>query len=62
VKQERVVGVRPIDDLLHVGKGEGTRELAVSGEARTPIAAERLPIEELLAVELTAEIGLPKRL
>ena len=49
--QERVVGVRLVDDPLDVGQGEGTRVLAVACLARTPVAAERLLIEELLTVD-----------
>ncbi len=57
VNQESVVGVRPFDDLLHVGDAEGTRELAVAGLARPPVATECLPLEELFAVELLEPVG-----
>jgi hypothetical protein len=52
VNQERVVRIRLVDDPLHVGQAESTRLLAVACQARSPIAAERLPVEELLPVEL----------
>ena len=62
VDQERVVGVRLVDDPLHVGQGEGPRVLAVACQARTPVAAERLLVEELLAVELDAKLVLAEPL
>ena len=60
--QERVVGVSLFDDPLNVQDAEGPRALAVAGEARTPITAERLLIEELLAIELRAKLILTERL
>ena len=54
VNQERVVGVRLLDDPLHVVQGERTRALAVAGAARTPIAAERLPLEKLFLGRLSS--------
>ena len=62
VDQKGVVGVRLFDDPLHVGQREGSRSLAVAGLAGTPIATERLLIEELLAVELDAKLILAERL
>ena len=51
VNQERVVGVRSVDDPLDVVQSESTCELAVAGLAGTPIATERLLLEQLLAIE-----------
>ena len=62
VNQELVVRVRLLDDPLHVGQGEGARVLAVTREARTPVAAERLLVEELLAIELDAKLILAEPL
>ncbi len=50
-------GVRLVDDLLHVGQAESTRELAVAGLARAAIAAERLTFEQLLAIERWSRDG-----
>ena len=61
MNQERVVGVRLIDDPLHVGQGQGARGLLWQVLARTPIAAERLPLEQFPAVELQATFGLTER-
>ncbi len=60
VQQERIVGVCLFDDALDVGEGEGAGILAVAGVARTPVAAECLLFEELLAVELDAKLILAK--
>jgi hypothetical protein len=62
VVNEEFVGVRLIDDLLHVVQAEGAGLLAVTRTARTPIAAERLFLEELLAVELDTKLVLTKPL
>jgi len=62
VNQQRVAGVCLLDDPLHVGQREGTCAFAVAGTARTPIAAERLPLEEFLAIELHAKLVLAEPL
>ena len=60
VNQERVVRVRLVDDPLHIGQAESTRLLTMAGQARSPVAAERLLVEELLPVELDAKLVLGK--
>src|SRR5687767_15420294 len=62
VDQKGVTRVRLFDDPLHVLQRERSRLPAMAGLAGTPIAAERLLIEELLAVELDAKLILDVRL
>ena len=56
VVDQEIVGVPLLDDALHVLQGESARALAVAGLTRSPIAAERLLFEELLATVIDPKL------